>query len=135
MSTRGAAGMLERAGKTPKKAGKLDLTPKDDVQEKSEPPPKRVAITDSEASERVAEAKKAATQEEKPSKAGQAVGQSVGKTIGSGISYANEGAGFVLGLLVWGWLVRPYLKGGTPLVKAVLMAKFFNKDPKGKELP
>lgn len=52
--------------------------------------------------------------------------------LGQGV---NTGAGFVLGLLVWGWVVLPFLQGGTPRVKQVLMAKFLNKTPDGKWLP
>jgi len=124
MSERGAAGILERAGKTPKSTKKLDLAPTGDGDQ---------ADADALPAPAPSSPDKAAAKD-KPSKAGAALGQSVGKSIGSGISYANQGAGFVLGLLVWGWLVRPFLDGGVPGVKAVLMAKFFNKGTNGKEL-
>lgn len=129
MSARGAEGILaaKRAN-----AAKTSAPPKKDT------PPKRVAITDSEGSERVAEAKAAATQKDDTSgaeKLGSQVGQAVGKPIGSTLSVGNQAAGFVLGLLVWGWLVRPFLSGGVAGVKAVMMAKFFNKKPDGTEIP
>jgi hypothetical protein len=38
----------------------------------------------------------------------------------------NDGAGFVLGALVWA-LVLAYLRGGPPMVKGWLRAKFLNK--------
>ena len=47
----------------------------------------------------------------------------------------GDASGFLLGLLVWGWVVLPYLKGGTPRVKAVLMAKFLNRAADGSDLP
>jgi hypothetical protein len=71
----------------------------------------------------------------KASKAGSAVGQAVGRPVGSAISFGNEAAGFVLGLIVWGWVVRPFLSGGVAGVKAVMMAKFFNKKPDGTPIP
>lgn len=46
----------------------------------------------------------------------------------------SDGSGVVLGLLVWGWFIVPYLKGGKGGVKAVLMAKFFNKAADGSPL-
>jgi hypothetical protein len=46
----------------------------------------------------------------------------------------DEGAGFVLGLLVWGWVVLPFLKHGPKGVKDVLRAKFLNKAPDGSWL-
>lgn len=46
----------------------------------------------------------------------------------------DTGAGFLLGLLVWAWIVLPYFKGGLPETKKVLMAKFFNKAPDGSWL-
>lgn len=39
----------------------------------------------------------------------------------------SDGSGLILGLLVWGWVIVPYLKGGKAGVKNVLTAKFFNK--------
>lgn len=47
----------------------------------------------------------------------------------------DDGAGFILGLLVWGWLVLPFITHGPSGVKAVLMAKFLNKAPDGSWLP
>lgn len=97
----------------------------------------RPTVTDEDIRPKLAAAKAADTDDdtEKPSKAGEAVGRAIGKPVGAGLSLGNQGAGFVLGLLVWGWVVRPYLTGGLPGMKAVLMAKFFNKDASGKELP
>lgn len=48
---------------------------------------------------------------------------------------AQDGAGWVLGLLLWGWVVLPFIKGGPEQVKAVWMAKFLNKAPDGSPLP
>jgi hypothetical protein len=39
----------------------------------------------------------------------------------------RDGAGVVLGFLVWVWVVLPYLNGGTARVKQVLAAKFINQ--------
>jgi hypothetical protein len=50
-------------------------------------------------------------------------------------SAGRQGAGFVLGLMVWGWVALPFLKGGPSEVKKVLMAKFLNKAPNGAWLP
>jgi hypothetical protein len=47
----------------------------------------------------------------------------------------NAGAGWVLGLLLWGWVVLPFVKGGPAGVKAVFLAKFLNKAPDGSRLP
>jgi hypothetical protein len=47
----------------------------------------------------------------------------------------DSGAGFVLGLLVWGWVVLPFLAGGPAAVRNTLRAKFFNKAPDGSWLP
>jgi len=43
----------------------------------------------------------------------------------------RDGAGFLLALLAWGWLVMPFLENGVPGVKKVLMAKFLNREPDG----
>lgn len=47
----------------------------------------------------------------------------------------DNGAGFLLALLVWGWVGLPLLRGGPAEVKKVLLAKFFNKDAQGRWLP
>jgi hypothetical protein len=47
----------------------------------------------------------------------------------------NAGAGWVLGLLLWGWVVLPFVKGGPAGVKAVFLSKFLNKAPDGSRLP
>lgn len=44
-------------------------------------------------------------------------------------------SGFLLGLLVWGWVVLPFLRGGTTGVKDVWRAKWLNKGPSGQWLP
>lgn len=55
---------------------------------------------------------------------------------GAGLrSGVDTGAGFLLGLLVWGWVVLPFVQGGPAQVKKVLYAKFLNKTPDGKWLP
>ena len=50
-------------------------------------------------------------------------------------AFVDQGAGWVLGLLVWGWVVLPFVKGGPKQVKKVWMAKFLNKAPDGSFLP
>jgi hypothetical protein len=50
-------------------------------------------------------------------------------------SRTEAAGGFVLGLLFWGWVALPYLKGGLPEVKKTLLAKFVNKAPDGSWLP
>jgi hypothetical protein len=47
----------------------------------------------------------------------------------------QDGAGWVLGLLVWGLIVMPFMKGGPARVKQTLMAKFLNKAADGSRLP
>lgn len=47
----------------------------------------------------------------------------------------DDGAGFVLGLLVWGWVILPFLKNGVAGVRNTLRAKFFNKAADGSWLP
>jgi hypothetical protein len=46
----------------------------------------------------------------------------------------SDASGLILGLLLWGWVIVPYLKGGQAGTKAVLLAKFFNKAPDGSYL-
>jgi hypothetical protein len=47
----------------------------------------------------------------------------------------DEGAGFLLALLLWGWVGLPFLQGGPGRVRDVLRAKFFNRGADGKWLP
>lgn len=47
----------------------------------------------------------------------------------------NTGAGWVLGLLLWGWVILPFVKGGPTGVKNTFLAKFLNKAPDGSRLP
>uniref|UniRef100_UPI003B3AE343 hypothetical protein n=1 Tax=Micromonospora sp. TaxID=1876 RepID=UPI003B3AE343 len=47
----------------------------------------------------------------------------------------QDGAGWVLGLLLWGYVVLPFIRGGPDRVAAVLRAKFLNQAPDGTELP
>lgn len=133
MSKRGAEGILAAAGKSPSSSKPLDLTPKAEPEGVAALPEPKDDSTESKP-----EAKKSATPSkstQKRSPAGEAVGKSIGSSIGSGFSMGNEAAGFVLGLMLWGWVVRPYLNGGLNGVKTVLMAKFFNKKLDGTELP
>jgi hypothetical protein len=51
------------------------------------------------------------------------------------LSSAGGVGGFVLGLLVWGWVVLPLIEGGPTRVKDILRAKFVNKGPDGQWLP
>ncbi|SRR6266508_1442152 len=56
-------------------------------------------------------------------------------SFGSVGTAVSGGAGVLLGLLFWGWVVMPFLKGGTGEVRRVLMAKFVNRTPDGRWLP
>jgi hypothetical protein len=47
----------------------------------------------------------------------------------------DGGAGWVLGLIIWGGVVLPFIKHGPDGVKAWWLAKFLNKAPDGSELP
>lgn len=47
----------------------------------------------------------------------------------------DDGAGWVLGLILWAGVVLPYLKHGPTGVKAWWLAKFLNKAPDGSYLP
>jgi hypothetical protein len=53
----------------------------------------------------------------------------------TGGTVAGNGAGFLLGLLVWGWIVLPLVRGGPAEVRNVIRAKFLNKAPDGSWLP
>ena len=53
-------------------------------------------------------------------------------TLGGG---AQAGAGFILGLFVWGWVIMPLINGGPTKVRDTLRAKFLNKAPDGSWLP
>lgn len=55
-------------------------------------------------------------------------------TLGGG-QVAGAGAGWVLGVLIWGWVVLPFVKGGPKQVVDTLRAKFVNKAADGSELP
>jgi hypothetical protein len=50
-------------------------------------------------------------------------------------SAGDDVASVLLGLLLWGWVIRPYLAGGTQGIKNMLRAKFINQDAKGGQLP
>jgi hypothetical protein len=54
---------------------------------------------------------------------------------GRSLSLGGDGAGWVLGLVLWAGVGLPFLKGGPAGVKAWWMAKFLNKAPDGSELP
>lgn len=55
-------------------------------------------------------------------------------SLGGG-QIASAGAGWVLGVLLWGWIVLPFVKGGPTQVAATLRAKFLNQSPDGSALP
>lgn len=48
---------------------------------------------------------------------------------------AQEGAGFVLALLFWGWVALPLVRGGPDEVRRLWKAKWLNKAPDGSWLP
>ena len=48
---------------------------------------------------------------------------------------AQSGAGFLVGLLFWGWIILPLVRGGPPEVRKTIKAKFLNKAPDGSWLP
>lgn len=52
-----------------------------------------------------------------------------------GRTAVDAGAGFVLGLLLWGWVVLPFVRGGPGEVRNVVRAKFINRGPDGEWLP
>jgi len=47
----------------------------------------------------------------------------------------DNGAGFIMGIILWSWVLLPFLQGGAQQVKDTLRAKFLNKDPNGGWLP
>lgn len=47
----------------------------------------------------------------------------------------SDGAGYLLGLLLWAGVVLPFIQNGPAGVKAWWMAKFLNKAPDGSWLP
>lgn len=47
----------------------------------------------------------------------------------------SDGAGWVLGLVLWAGVALPFIHGGPAGVKAWWMAKFLNKAPDGSALP
>jgi hypothetical protein len=51
------------------------------------------------------------------------------------LSVSGDVTGFMLGLIFWGWVALPFLRGGTGGVKDTWRAKFLNKGPDGKWLP
>lgn len=144
MSARGAEGILKAAGKLPADPPPITSSaPAKKSQGKGSAPVRgtaRATVTDQDAKAKVKAADAAATEQEdggqkKAKEIGEKAGTFVGQKIGKGISLSNEAGGFVLALLLWGWIVRPYLAKGVPGVKATLMAKFFNKKLDGTELP
>jgi len=46
----------------------------------------------------------------------------------------DDAGGFVLAVMVWGWVILPFLQGGPGRVRDVLEAKFLNKSD-GVPLP
>lgn len=47
----------------------------------------------------------------------------------------SNGAGFILALAFWGWIILPFIKAGPGGVRDVIRAKFINKGPDGSWLP
>lgn len=66
--------------------------------------------------------------EKKPAAAG-GQGRSLPQLPQSGVM--RDGSWAILGFLAWGWVIMPFLEGGLPGMKKVLLAKFFNKKPDG----
>ncbi|GAA1706700.1 hypothetical protein [Fodinicola feengrottensis] len=152
MSARGAEAILKAKGLTPPKPKPIN-GPGSDSGDSAKPQedgsgttPNRAVrgtarqqVTDENIRPKLNAAKEAADEAEddgsgRASAVGEKVGKAVGQPIGAGLSMGNEAAGFILGLMVWGWVVRPFLQKGVPGVKAVLMAKFFNKKADGSDL-
>jgi|WetSurMetagenome_2_1015567.scaffolds.fasta_scaffold20516_7 hypothetical protein len=72
----------------------------------------------------------AGKQNSKPAEAGSGKrGLSMPQLPQSGV--LHDGSWAILGFLAWGWVVMPFLEGGLPGMKKVLLAKFFNKKPDG----
>lgn len=61
--------------------------------------------------------------------------RSTGSSGSTASAVVDGGAGLVLGVLVWVWVVLPFLKGGPTQVKDVLRAKFLNRSADGEWLP
>jgi hypothetical protein len=61
-------------------------------------------------------------------------GRGGGRTV-SMPQAVNQGAGVMLGILLWGWVVLPFFRNGPTEVKRVWKAKFLNKAPDGSALP
>lgn len=47
----------------------------------------------------------------------------------------QSAAGVLVGLLLWGWVLLPLVRGGPDEVRRLLLAKFVNRDPEGRWLP
>lgn len=47
----------------------------------------------------------------------------------------STGAGWLLGLVLYGWVALPFFKGGPTGVKNLWRAKFLNQAADGSELP
>jgi hypothetical protein len=50
-------------------------------------------------------------------------------------SIAGDGAGYLLGLVLWAGVALPFIHGGPAGVKAWWLAKFLNHAPDGSDLP
>jgi hypothetical protein len=47
----------------------------------------------------------------------------------------HDAAGFLLALVLWGWVILPFVEAGPYGVKKVIKAKFMNQTADGKWLP
>ena len=67
--------------------------------------------------------------------AGFAGGRGLRRVAAPVASGVQGGAGFLLALITWGWVVMPFLEGGPAQIHKVLKAKFLNRAPDGSWLP
>ena len=61
--------------------------------------------------------------------------QGTARAAGVGAAAVDNGAGFILALMFWGWVALPFLRSGPAGVRNTLRAKFFNKAADGSWLP
>jgi hypothetical protein len=55
--------------------------------------------------------------------------------VGRAGTIAQTGAGFILGFLLWGWVILPFIQHGPTGPRDVIRAKFLNRGPGGEWLP
>lgn len=71
----------------------------------------------------------------RPGRAGWSGRRGLRRIAAPAASGVQGGAGFLLALIAWGWVVMPFLEGGPAQIHKVLKAKFLNRAPDGSWLP